>query len=84
MCVEDDDECNLEKTSLINCKGHPNHKLGVAFSYLERKKQTSNTIIAQAYHRDTAPESYQVRPESLETFKPSYASSKVKNENEDS
>ena len=60
------------------------NKLGVAFSYLERKKQTSNTIIAQSYHRDTAPESYQVRPESLETFKPSYASSKVKNENEDS
>ena len=60
------------------------NKLGVAFSYLERKKQTSNTIIAQAYHRDTAAESYKVRPESLETFKPSYASSKVKNENEDS
>ena len=29
---------------------------------------------------DAAPESYQVNPESLETFKPSYASSKVKNE----
>ena len=32
--------------------------------------------------RDAAPESYQVRPESLETFEPSYASSKVKNEND--
>ena len=29
--------------------------------------------------RDAAPESYQVRPESLETFQPSYESSKVKN-----
>ena len=26
-----------------------------------------------------APESYQVRPESIETFQPSYKSSKVKN-----
>ena len=32
--------------------------------------------------RDAAPESYQVRPESLETFQPSYSSSKVKNEND--
>ena len=35
-------------------------------------KKTSNTIITQTYHaciRDAAPESYQVRPESLETFK---------------
>ena len=33
--------------------------------------------------RNAAPEeSYQVRPESRETFKPSYASSKVKNEND--
>ena len=32
--------------------------------------------------RDAAPESYQVRPESLETFEPSDASSKVKNEND--
>ena len=31
--------------------------------------------------QDAAPERYQVRPESLETFKPSYASSKVKNDN---
>ena len=29
-----------------------------------------------------APESYDVRPESLETFERSYASSKVKNEND--
>ena len=46
------------------------------------KKQTSNTIITQAYH-SRCTENYQVRPESLETFKPSYASSKVKNENDD-
>ena len=44
MCVDDDDECNREKTSLINCRGAPNnaqntqHKLGLAFSYLERNK----------------------------------------------
>ena len=29
-----------------------------------------------------APESYQVRRESLETFKPSYVSSKVRNKND--
>ena len=45
------------------------------------KKQTSNTIITQAYH-SRCTENYQVRPESLQTFKPSYASSKVKNEND--
>ena len=32
--------------------------------------------------RDAAPESYDLRPESLETFEPSYASNKVKNEND--
>ena len=32
--------------------------------------------------RDAAPESLQVRPESLETFEPSYTSNKVKNEND--
>ena len=45
------------------------------------KKQTSNTIITQAYH-SRCTENYQVRPESLQTFQPSYASSKVKNEND--
>ena len=35
-------------------------------------------IITQPYIRDASPESYQVRPESLEAFEPSYASSKVK------
>ena len=39
-------------------------------------------IITQPYIRGASPESYQVRPESLETFEPSYASSKVKNEND--
>ena len=33
-------------------------------------------------HWDAAPESYEVRPESLESFEPSYASRKVKNEND--
>ena len=32
--------------------------------------------------RDEAPKDHQVRPESLETFQPSYASSTVKNEND--
>ena len=32
--------------------------------------------------RDAAPKDHQVRPESLETFQPSYASSTVKNEND--
>ena len=48
----------------------------------EKIKQTSNTIITQVYIRDAAPESYQVRSESLETFQPYYASSKVQNEND--
>ena len=50
---------------------------------IDVKKQISNTIITQAYRnlQDAAPESYQVRPESLETFEPSFASSKMKNEN---
>ena len=32
--------------------------------------------------RDSVPESYQGRPRLLETFKPSYALSKVKNQND--
>ena len=48
------------------------------------KKQTSksNTIITQAYHSRCSPERYQVRPVSLQTLQPSYASSKVKNKND--
>ena len=34
------------------------------------------------YIRDSVPERYQGRPPLLETFKPSYALSKVKNEND--
>ena len=34
-----------------------------------KEKQTSNTILLRLTIRDAAPESYQVRPESLETFK---------------
>ena len=45
------------------------------------KKRTPNTIITQAYH-SRCTEIYQVRPESLQTFQPSYTSSKVKNEND--
>ena len=45
------------------------------------KKQTSNTIITQAYH-SRCTENYQLRPESLQTFQSSYASSKVKHEND--
>ena len=47
-------------------------------SDIKKKKQASNTIITQAYHSDAAPESCQVRREWIETFNPSYASSKVK------
>ena len=47
-----------------------------------KEKQTSNTTLLRLTIRDAAPESYQVRPEALETLKPSYASSKVKNEND--
>ena len=49
--------------------------------YIRYKKQTPNTIITQAY-RSRCTENYQVRPEPLQTFQPSYASSKVKNEND--
>ena len=50
---------------------------------IDVKKQISNTIIIllRLTIQDAAPESYQVRPESLETFEPSFASSKMKNEN---
>ena len=49
--------------------------------YIRYRKRTSNTIITQAYH-SRYTENYQMRPESLHTFQPSYASSKVKNEND--
>ena len=45
------------------------------------KRQTSNAMITQAYH-SRCSENHQVRPESLQIFQPSYASSKVKNEND--
>ena len=38
--------------------------------------------ITQAYHSRCSPEKCQVRPVSLQTLQPSYASSKVKNEND--
>ena len=49
----------------------------------EKKNQHQNTIITQPLtSRDAAPENHQVRPESLETFQPSNASSTEKNEND--
>ena len=36
----------------------------------------------QQYCNSRCSENYQVRPESLQTFQPSYASSKVKNKND--
>ena len=61
----------------------PNSRINYARLHikLDIKKKTSNTIITQAYH-SRCTENYQVRPESLQTFQPSYASSKVKNEND--
>ena len=61
----------------------PNSRINYARLHikLDIKKQTSNTIITQAYH-SRCTENYQVRPQSLQTFQPSYASSKVKNEND--
>ena len=47
-----------------------------------KEKQTSNTILLRLTIRDADAERYQVRPEALGTLKPSYASSKVKNEND--
>ena len=38
-------------------------------------------MITRAYH-SRCTENYQVRPKSLQTFQPSYASTKVKNEND--
>ena len=46
--------------------------------YIRYKKQTYLRLTIQ----DAAPGSYQVRPEPLQTFQPSYASSKMKNEND--
>ena len=57
------------------------------FTKLDIKKETNkqtNTKLIQSLLRltirDAVPESYQVRPESLETFQPT--NSKVKNEND--
>ena len=51
---------------------------------IKKKKKQTNTKLIQSLLRltirDAVPESYQVRPESLETFQPT--NSKVKNEND--
>ena len=49
----------------------------------EKKNKHQVQQILWLTSRDAALESQQVRPESLEPFKPSYASSKAKNENND-
>ena len=54
MCVDTNAISNLKKKSLINCTGHPimhnntQQKLGVAFSYLERKK-TDNVSVSLSH-----------------------------------
>ena len=51
---------------------------------IKKKNKETNTKLIQSLLRltirDAVPESYQVRPESLETFQPT--NSKVKNEND--
>ena len=51
---------------------------------IKKKNKQTNTKLIQSLLRltirDAVPESYQVRPESLETFQPT--NSKVKNEND--
>ena len=49
---------------------------------MQKKNKEQTQQLRRLTIRDATPESYQVRPESLETFKPSYASRKVKNEND--
>ena len=46
------------------------------------KLDITKTNIKYNTIRDSLPESYQGRPQLLETFNPSYAPSKVKNEND--
>ena len=46
------------------------------------KTNISNTKLLRLTNLDSVPESYQGRPQLLETFKPFYALSKVKNEND--
>ena len=46
------------------------------------KPEKQNIKCDRLTNRDAAPKDHQVRPESLETFQPSYASSTVKNEND--
>ena len=68
----------MKCSTWIRCK--LNSRINYARLYKIRyKKQTINTIITQAYH-SRCTENYEVRPESLQTFQPYYASSKVKNE----
>ena len=51
-------------------------KLDITKTNIKYKNYSGFTI------RDSVSESYQGRPQLLETFKPSYALSKVKNEND--
>ena len=52
------------------------------FIKLDIKKEHQIQSLLRLTIRDAAPERYQVRPVSLQTLQPSYASSKVKNEND--
>ena len=58
------------------------HKLTRLHEIRYKKNKHQIKTLLRLTIRDAAPESHQVRPESLETFKPSYASSKVKNKND--
>ena len=45
---------------------------------LPGKKKHQMQLLLRLTSRDAAPEGHQVRPESPQTFQPSYASSKVR------
>ena len=51
-------------------------KLGI------KKNINYNNYLGLPFEMQLPAESYEVRPESLDTFEPSYASSKVNNEND--
>ena len=51
------------------------------FIKLDIKKEHQIQSLLRLTIRDAAPERYQVRPVSLQTLQPSYASSRVKDEN---
>ena len=52
------------------------------YIYIYNNNYSGQERMLMLFIREVVPEGYQVGPESLETFKPSYASSKEKNEND--